>query len=100
MQKPDHHIFVCASFRGTEAKGKCLKKDSMGLVSYLQDELADRGLNAMVTTTGCLNLCEDGPVMIVYPAGNWYRDVTDQNAVDAILDAIEEGKPAEQYLLA
>lgn len=100
MKKPDYHIFVCASFRGTEAKGKCLRKESMGLVPYLQDELVDRGLNAMVTTTGCLNLCEEGPVMIVYPQGYWYRNVTGQGAVDTILDALEEGEPAEDYLLA
>ena len=100
MQKPDFHIFVCASFRGTEAKGKCLRKDSMELVPYLQEELVDRGMNAMVTTTGCLNLCEDGPVMIVYPQGHWYRNVSGQDAVDAILDAMEEGKPAAEYLLA
>lgn len=100
MLKPDLHILVCASFRGTEAKGKCLKNDSMDLVPYLQEELVDRGLNAMVTTTGCLNLCDDGPVMVVYPQGHWYAKVTSTDIVDEILDALEKGKPAEEYLLA
>ena len=100
MLKPDLHILVCASFRGTEAKGKCLKNDSMDLVPYLQEELVDRGLNAMVTTTGCLNLCDDGPVMVVYPQGHWYAKVTSTDIVDEILDALEAGKPAEEYLLA
>ncbi len=100
MQKPDYHIFVCASFRGTEAKGKCLKKGSLSLIPYLQEELADRGLNAMVSSTGCMNLCEEGPVMVIYPQGIWYRDVTSEEAVDEILDALEDGGPAEKYLLA
>ena len=26
MEKPEHHIFVCMSFRGLEPKGKCIKK--------------------------------------------------------------------------
>lgn len=99
MQKPDYHIFVCASFRGTEAKGKCLKKESLQLIPYLQEELADRGLNAMVTSTGCMNLCEEGPVMVIYPQGIWYRDVTSEEAVDEILDALENGGPADKYLL-
>ena len=99
MQKPDHHIFVCASFRGLEAKGKCIKNNSMQLIPYIQEELADRGLNAMVSTTGCLNLCEEGPVMVIYPQGTWYGGVTSEDAVDEILDALEEGKTAEQYLL-
>ena len=100
MQKPEHHIFVCASFRSLEAKGKCIKNNSLQLIPYIQEELADRGLNAMVSTTGCLNLCEEGPVMVIYPQGVWYRGVTSEDAVDEILDALEDGNPAEKYLLA
>ena len=100
MQKPDHHILVCASFRGTEAKGKCIKKESLTLIPYLEEELADRGMNAMVSSTGCLKLCEEGPVMVVYPQGNWYRGITSEEAVDEILDALESGGVAEKYLLA
>jgi (2Fe-2S) ferredoxin len=100
MQKPDHHILVCASFRGTEAKGKCIKKESLQLIPHLEEEIADRGLNAMVSTSGCLNLCEEGPVMIIYPQGYCYRGVISAEAVDEILDALENGGPAEKYLLA
>ena len=99
MQKPDHHIFVCASFRGTEAKGKCIKKDSLQLIPYLEEQLVDRGLNAVVSSTGCLKLCEEGPVMVVYPQAYWYGGITGEDAVDEILDALEEGKPADKYLL-
>lgn len=70
------------------------------MIPYLQEELADRGLNAMVSSTGCMNLCEEGPVMVIYPQGIWYKDVTSEEAVDEILDALEDGGPAEEYLLA
>ena len=99
MEKPDHHILVCASFRGTEAKGKCIKKDSMQLITYLEEELADRGMNAIVSSAGCLKLCEKGPVMVVYPQAYWYGEVANEAAVDEILDALQEGKPAGDYLL-
>jgi (2Fe-2S) ferredoxin len=99
MQKPDHHILVCASFRGSEAKGKCIKRRSLQLIPHLEEELADRELNAMVSTTGCLNLCEEGPVMVIYPQAYWYRGVASEEAVNEILDALESGKPADKYLL-
>lgn len=100
MQKPEHHIFVCLSFRGLEAKGKCLRKNAGELLSYLEAELADRGLDhVLVSTTGCLNLCDHGPVVVVYPEGYWYAGVKDEEAVDAILDALEKGGPATAYLL-
>jgi len=99
MLKPDHHILVCASFRGTEAKGKCIKRDSLQLISYIEEELADRGINAMVSTTGCLKLCDEGPIAVVYPQGYWYQKVTGADAVDAILDALERNRAAEDYLI-
>jgi (2Fe-2S) ferredoxin len=99
MQRPDYHILVCASFRGTEAKGKCIKKDSLQLIPHLEEELAERGLNAMVSSTGCLKLCEEGPVMVIYPQAYWYRGVTSEDVVNEILDALEEGKVAEEYLM-
>jgi len=99
MQKPDYHLLVCASFRGTEAKGKCIKKDSMQLISYLETELSDRGLNAMVSSTGCLNLCEEGPIMVVYPQGHWYSGISGTDDLDEILDAMEKGEPAKDLLM-
>jgi (2Fe-2S) ferredoxin len=56
-------------------------------------------MNAIVSSTGCLKLCEEGPILVIYPQGYWYRNVTGENVIDEILDALEEGKPAEGYLM-
>ena len=100
MIKPDFHILVCASFRGLEAKGKCVKKDSLQLIAYLESELVDRDINAVVSSTGCLKLCEEGPVVVVYPQGHWYGGVHGESELDEILDALEEGKAAESLLIS
>lgn len=97
MEKPDHHIFVCSSFRGTEPKGKCIKKGAQDLLAYLDTEVADRGLNAFVTSTGCMQFCDEGPVMVIYPHGWWYKEILDEDAIDEILDALEEGQPCAAY---
>jgi (2Fe-2S) ferredoxin len=101
MEKPKHHIFVCGSFRvAGEPKGICHRKDSSALLQYIESELADRGLeDVMVSSAGCLKLCEQGPVMIVYPEGSWYGQV-DEDKIDSILDAMEGGRPAEELLIA
>lgn len=100
MQKPDYHIFVCNSFRvGGDPQGTCNRKDATSLLQYIEEEIIDRGLNAMVSSTGCLKMCEKGPVMVVYPEASWYGEVT-QEKVDEILDAMEEGSPAESLLIS
>ncbi len=100
MDKPEHHLFVCGSFRANGTpQGNCAKKESLRLVQYLQEEVDSRGLSGvMVSMTGCMNCCVNGPVVVDYPSGHWYRGVTEE-AAEAILDAIENGTVAEAYLV-
>jgi (2Fe-2S) ferredoxin len=98
MKKPKHHIFVCASFRmsGTP-QGVCNKKGAGSLIQYLEKELSDRGMDEVsVSMTGCLKLCDKGPVMVIYPQNLWYGEIT-ESKIDEVLDALEEGKPLEKY---
>ncbi|SHK98379.1 (2Fe-2S) ferredoxin [Desulfatibacillum alkenivorans DSM 16219] len=100
MEKPEHHIFVCASFRADgDAKGVCNKKGAVSLLPYIENEIIDRGLDAQITSTGCMKACDHGPVMVIYPAGLWYGGVESEDAVDEILDALEDGEAAESYAL-
>ena len=100
MEKPSRHIFVCASFRTSgAAQGACHKKDSNSLLQYLETELSDRDMNdVMVSSTGCLSRCENGPIMIVYPEGHWYGSV-DEEKIDEVLDGLADGTPAEGLLV-
>ncbi len=96
MNKPEHHIFVCASFRAAgDAKGVCHKKGSGALLPYIENEILDRGLDAQITSTGCMKACDYGPVMVVHSQGVWYGPVDSEAVVDEILDALEDGKVAE-----
>jgi (2Fe-2S) ferredoxin len=101
MEKPKHHIFVCAGFRVSGGvQGACSKKGSTQYLPYLEEEIADRGLeNVAVSSTGCLNNCDNGPIMIVYPENFWYGKVDSEDAVSDILDALAEGKAVEDLLL-
>jgi (2Fe-2S) ferredoxin len=100
MDKPRHHIFVCASFRTDgDPKGMCHKKGSTDYLSYIENEILDRGLDAQVTSTGCMKACDHGPVMVIWPENFWYGGVDGESAIDEILDALEEGTTVESYLL-
>jgi (2Fe-2S) ferredoxin len=101
MDKPKHHIFVCASFRaGGDPKGVCHKKGSLPLLPYIENEILDRGLNAQITSTGCMKACDYGPVMVIQPTGLWYGNVENEEVVDEIMDALEDGEVAENYLIS
>ena len=50
-----------------EPQGVCNEKGAVDLLQYFQGEIADRGIDAIVSTTSCLNMCEKGPILVVYP---------------------------------
>lgn len=98
MKKPEHHIFVCASFRmsGTP-QGVCSRKGAGTLLQYLETELSDRGMESInVSMTGCLKVCDKGPVMVVYPENAWYGEVNEEK-IDEILDGLENGSCITNY---
>jgi (2Fe-2S) ferredoxin len=102
MKKPKHHILVCSSFRASgEPQGICYKKGASSFLPYIENELIDRGLdNVQVSATGCLKVCDRGPVMVIYPENYWYGGVESEDIIDEILDALENGEAVEQYLIA
>ena len=100
MHRPKYHFFLCNSFRAAgESQGACHKKGATDLLQYLQNEIADRGIDAIVSLTSCLNLCEEGPILVVYPNELWYFQITEQK-LDEILDALEQGSPIPSLMTA
>jgi (2Fe-2S) ferredoxin len=99
MNKPEYHFFICNSYRVSgEPQGVCNKKGATDLLQYLETEIQDRGIDGMVSSTGCLKVCTEGPVMVQYPANKWFGAVTEEK-IDSILDAIEAGDSTEDLEL-
>lgn len=95
MQKPAFHFLVCNSFRvGGDPQGVCNRKNAIDLLQHLETEIADRGLDGQVSSCGCLKVCDKGPVVVLYPQAMWFGDV-DEEKLDEILDALEDGKEIE-----
>lgn len=99
MEKPERHIFVCSSSRiNGQQQGVCLKKDGVQIIAKFMDEIEDRDLEGevMVSNTGCFGICEEGPIVAVYPDGIWYGKVTPGD-VEEIMDShIEAGESVER----
>lgn len=101
MKKPELHILVCNSYRvAGDAKGYCNKNGAAEFIPYIMEECVDRGIDVTVSSTACLNVCEQGPVMVVHPKNDWYGGVDSEEVIDEILDAIEEDDVCEKYLIS
>lgn len=84
----DLHIFVCCNERsGENARPSCGRAHGDAIRAQFQAELEARGLTGRMRANKslCLDACEAGPAVVIYPEGVWYR-VTDKEAVRRIID--------------
>jgi (2Fe-2S) ferredoxin len=82
-----HHIFVCTNVRPPDnPKGCCSAKGSEEILEIFKKEIASRGLRGKVraNSSGCLDACEYGPTVVVYPEGVWYLGVKKENVIEII----------------
>lgn len=93
-----HHVFVCTNRRPEGSpKGCCQSRGAEALREALKRELAERGVrDVRVNTAGCLDACELGPVVVVYPEGVWYARVGAQDASELVERHLVGGSPVER----
>ncbi|MBI3892585.1 MAG: (2Fe-2S) ferredoxin domain-containing protein [Candidatus Wallbacteria bacterium] len=96
------HVFVCTNQRPPgHPKGCCAEKGSEEVRDYLKAELHRRGLKTECRTNaaGCLDACEAGVSVVVYPEGVWYGGVTKADVDEIIEQHLIGGKPVERLLM-
>ena len=83
----DAHIFVCTNRRPDGHKrGSCSARGSEHLRDYMKARAKELDIEDIrVNTAGCLDRCELGPAIVIYPEGVWYTARTEAD-IDAILE--------------
>jgi len=102
IPQPAFYIFKCEqSAPPGMPKPSCVREDTRDLFQHLGMKLMEKGLIATVqpVRTGCLNRCQQGPVMLVEPGHYMYVELTKEK-IDRIIDEHIIGeKPVEEYLI-
>jgi (2Fe-2S) ferredoxin len=83
-----HHVFFCVNQR-KEGEGCCANHNAERLRGYAKSKVKAMNLSGegacRINNAGCLDRCELGPVMVVYPEGTWYTYL-DEKDIDEIVD--------------
>lgn len=97
----DLHVFCCTNRRDEgHERGSCAQKGAEKLKDYLKNRVRDLGLQRIrINQSGCLDRCEQGPCVLVYPDGVWYRCSTKEEMEEVLMRHLVEGGRAEHLMI-
>lgn len=101
MSYYERHVFFCINDRGEGAdRPSCNRCGSAALRDYAKARVKELGLagegKVRVNKSGCLDRCEEGPTIVVYPEGTWYTYI-DESDIDEIIEShLLNGKEVER----
>ncbi|HJZ85210.1 MAG TPA: (2Fe-2S) ferredoxin domain-containing protein [Polyangia bacterium] len=96
-----YHVFICQTQRPPMAKPSCGPRGAAEIVQAMQEQLAahpELWGSVMITPSGCLGPCFDGPSMVVYPEAVWYCGLKVADVKAIVDEHLVGGKPVERLI--
>ncbi|CAM3629770.1 (2Fe-2S) ferredoxin domain-containing protein [Brevibacillus invocatus] len=89
-----HHMFICNG-------GSCMKQQGEEVTQAIREEIKLRSADSLIhtTRTKCNGRCENACVVMIYPQGVWYQNVTPELAKRIVSEHVLGGRPQEEHLL-
>jgi len=100
MSYYDKHVFFCVNQRG-EGEDCCANHGSQKARDYIKDKVRELGIanrqnNIRINSAGCMDRCDEGPVVVVYPEGVWYTFVDESDLDEIIEEHLKNGRIVER----
>ena len=97
----NHHVFCCTNRREPGHKlGCCAEKGADELRDYMKTRVKELGIpKTRINGAGCLDRCELGPCMVIYPEGVWYSPKSKSDVDEIISEHLQNGRIVERLRL-
>ena len=95
-----HHVFFCLNQREPGDRPCCHDRGAKDAQEHAKRRIKELNLDGAgkvrINKAGCLDRCEEGPVVVVYPSGTWYTYVDTQDIDEIIDEHLVKGKIVER----
>jgi (2Fe-2S) ferredoxin len=89
MSYYEHHVFFCLNQRDPGDRVCCADSGAKAAQEHAKKRIKALNLAkpgaCRINKAGCMERCEEGPVLVIYPQGTWYTYV-DTHDIDEIVD--------------
>ena len=94
-----HHVFFCCNQR-EPGENCCQNHKADELRDYAKNRVKALGLagkgKVRVNKAGCLDRCDEGPVIVVYPEEIWYTYVDKADIDEIVEEHLKHGRVVER----
>jgi (2Fe-2S) ferredoxin len=94
-----HHVFFCCNQREA-GEACCNNHGAQEIRNYAKDRIKSLKLSGpgkvRINTAGCLDRCNEGPVIVVYPEEVWYTYVDKKDVDEIIEEHLQNGRIVER----
>jgi (2Fe-2S) ferredoxin len=94
-----YHVFFCVNERA-DGSACCQRFDARAMRDYAKQQSKSLGLahkgGVRINTAGCLDRCDEGPVIVIYPEGVWYTYVDREDIDEIIQEHLVHGRVVER----
>jgi (2Fe-2S) ferredoxin len=103
MSHYQHHVFFCLNQRAPGERQCCNSSGADELWAYAKDRVKALGLNGdgkvRINKAGCLERCEEGPVIVIYPDETWYTYIDKEDIDEIVEEHLVHGRVVERLLI-
>ena len=97
------HVFFCCNQRDG-GRTCCNDKGAAQMRDYAKGRIKELGLagegKIRINQAGCLDRCEEGPCVVVYPEAVWYGGVRKEDLDEIVESHIISGQPVRRLMIA
>ena len=96
------HMFVCIHDRGEDAgRASCARRGSAEVAAMLKEKAYEAGLKRIVRVNkaGCLDQCERGTTVVVYPEATWYGGVRPEDVDELVSEHLIGGRTVDRLVI-
>jgi len=96
----DKHVFFCTHQR-EDGSDCCNNHGAQRARDYVKNKVKELGISdrqnkIRINAAGCMDRCEDGPVIVIYPEETWYTYVDETDLDEIIEEHLKHGRIVER----
>jgi (2Fe-2S) ferredoxin len=97
-----YHVFFCVNQRD-DGRPCCANHNAQSMRDYAKEKVKALGLagkgKVRISNAGCMDRCEEGPIMVVYPEATWYTYVDKEDIDEIVEEHLCNGRPVPRLFL-